>query len=253
MNTKTKQKSRLEFFVLRAMLSAVIFGVLVAMTRMVWYPDGHFYIHGADRRLLILAGVVFVVGTVLSTAFYRPGKPRLLADLGILFVVELLALAIGANTIYAERPAAVVFAIDRFEVMSASDLDRQLLRYDELYAYQGNGPQFVIARLPDDPVARSNLAMSVVLEGAADIDRRPDLWHPYSGGQDAVATSSKPLSLLEPVDVDGHVAKWLEASGLQQSAVGFLPIRGSVRDAALLVSTVDARPLKIIDVDPWLE
>ena len=253
MIAKTKQKSRLEFFMLRVLLSAAIFGVLVAVTCQLWYPGGHLQIHGADRRLLILAGVVFVIGAVLSTAFYRPGKPRLLADLGILFGVEMLALAIGANKIYAERPAAVVFAIDRFEVMSAQDLDRNLLRYDELYAYNGSEPLLVIARLPADPVERSNLAMSVVLEGAADIDRRPDLWHPFESGQEEVVASSRSVALLEAADTDGLLAQWLASSGQPENEVAFLPIRGSVRDAVLLISRADARPLGIVDVDPWLE
>ncbi len=135
MNSKTIQKSRLRFFAERLVFSAILFASFALLVRLSWYPGAHFYIDGAARRLLILASVILVLGPALSTLLYRPGKSKLLVDMGILLALEVAAIGIAAK---------------------------------------------------EDPAELSELVTSVVLEGAADIDRRPDLWHPYSSGHDEV-------------------------------------------------------------------
>ena len=253
MNGKTIQKTRPRFFAERLIFSAILFASFALVVRLFWYPDAHFYIDGAARRLLILASVILVLGPGLSTLLYRPGKSKLLMDMGILLALEVAAIGIAATAIYADRPAFLVFAIDRFEVISADELDRQLLRYDELYSPEGQGPHLAIARLPEDPAELSELVSSVVLEGAADIDRRPELWHPYSGVHDEVLDKGMPVSLLEPNDLNGHLADWYADNKFRKEDLLFLPLRGAVRDGALIVSRADAMPLAIIDIYPWLE
>jgi len=253
MDAQTKKKSRLRFFAQRLFVSTILFASLALVVRWFWYPGTHFHIDGAARQLLILAGVILVLGPILSTLVYRPGKPKLRLDLGILLALELAVIGAAAVPIHADRPAFLVFAVDRFEVIAAAELDRQMLRYDELISPDGNSPYLAIARFPEDPKERSDLVVGVMLEGAADIDRRPDFWHPYSSGYNEVIDRGQPLSLLESNDVNGRLAHWIAKSELSEEDLLFLPVRGSVRDAALLISRTDARPLAIIDIYPWRE
>ena len=252
MTNKTIRKSRLHFLAKRLLLSAALFASFALVVRLSWYPEAHFTIDGAARRLQILASMVLVLGPVLSTLLYRPGKPSLMVDMGVLFALELAVIGVGALPIYADRPAFLVFAVDRFEVIRFAELDRQLLRYDELKLPVGSGPQLAIARLPEDPIEKSDLVSAVVLEGAADIDRRPALWHPYSTGLNDVIARGKPVSLLQPYDLNGYLADWHADSKLPMEDLLFLPLRGSVGDGALIVLRTNAKPLAVIDIYPWL-
>jgi hypothetical protein len=221
--------------------------------RLFWYPGAYFEISGVQTQLWVLAGVMFVAGPVLSTFVYKPGKKGLALDLGILAGVELLAVVVATTLIFQRQPYFSVFAIDRFEALSRSEISADEAVYAEFGTRPGHTPRLVYAKLPDDPEALSQLIDETVFQGMADIDRRPEFWQPYASGLAEIKAAAKPLDkLISGTDEQRAIAQeWLAASGGQSQDYIFLPLRGKAGDATIILHAVIGFPVATLAVDPW--
>ena len=245
--------SRLRLFQIRLAASAALLLLVFALVRLLWYPGAYFTISGVSRQLWILAGVVMVVGPVLSAVVYKPGKKGLVLDLVILAAVELAVLVVATVLIFQGRPYFSVFAVDRFEAVvlgevSGSDIPEALLgrRPDQQQ-------RLVYAELPEDPERMDALIDETVFQGMADIDRRPEFWKPYSDGISIVKAAARPLqALLGRNDRRSIIVnKWLATSGGSAQDYIVLPLRGRAGDATIILSADNGYPVATLAVDPW--
>ncbi|MEZ5729990.1 MAG: hypothetical protein R3E48_19625 [Burkholderiaceae bacterium] len=152
-------KNKLRAGGVHLLISATVVAVVVVLAWRVWYPGYLSIAAGMLTMIGILAAVDIVLGPVCTFIVYRPGKQSLRFDLAVIAGVQLLALAYGVHAIYVARPAYIVFAIDRFEVVSAAELEpRQLkLASPEFRGLPRTGPRLVAARLPGDREERNAL------------------------------------------------------------------------------------------------
>lgn len=120
-------KSRLTAFISHLVFSIVIFIGLAAVIYFAWYPNGLFGIAGGINGIKIVAGVDLVLGPVLMLVVYNVAKPakKLLIDVAVVIGFQLVCLGIGVFLIYQERPVAVTFAYDRFEVLKRKQIEQQ--------------------------------------------------------------------------------------------------------------------------------
>ena len=88
--------------------------------RIVWYPDDLFWMDGGWQGLQIIAPVDLVLGPALTLIFYRPWKKKLKFDMTAIAAVQIAALSYGVFLAYNQRPAAIVFAENRFETLSVA-------------------------------------------------------------------------------------------------------------------------------------
>ena len=144
----------------------------------VWYPAPYFETDGGWKVLRILADVDVVLG-LLTLIVFKPGKPSLKFDLSCIVVAQLAALLYGGTIIYQQRPAFVVFGVDRFTTVPAADVDFDQRQYPELKRVAGIGPMLAEAKPPKDPKMRQDLLFGVLMEGQKDLEFRPELYHPY--------------------------------------------------------------------------
>ncbi|MDH5321074.1 MAG: hypothetical protein OEW81_01445, partial [Gammaproteobacteria bacterium] len=84
-----KVMSRAQLFQIRLVATATVLLIVYPLLRFLWFPGGYFDLSGIGRLLLVLAGVNLIVGPVLSTLVYRPGKRGLMFDLAVLAVLEI--------------------------------------------------------------------------------------------------------------------------------------------------------------------
>lgn len=221
---------RRAFFRFRLVASATLLALFLGVVRFAWYPEYLFELAGVKRFVLILVGVVLVIGPVLSTFVYRPGKRGLKADLILLFAAELVALLMAGVTLYDRRPQYLVFVVDRFEVVTARDVADMPFRHPELEGRPLLRARLVYAQFPDDPAERAELKDAILIRGEPEIGRRPDHWYPYADNAARVLQQAIPYGdEREPV----------------------VPVLGRAIDGLLVLDHATAVPVRLIEQDPW--
>ena len=245
--------TRMQLFQWRLAATAFALLLLVVIVRLLWYPGAYAAISGVDKFLLITIAVSLVVGPGLSTLVYRPGKRGLRLDLSVLAVVEIAVLTVSLQLLHERRPVYTVFAVDRFEVLAASEIDRDAIAFAEILDRPGHEPRLVYAELPTDPEAHSQLLDDVLFNGKADIDRRPEFWKPYAAGIRTLKTGAHPLAALLEIDDPrtAEVERWLARHARDVRNYLYLPLRGRQKDATMIVHADIGFPVAILQIDPW--
>ena len=248
-----KVMSRAQLFQIRLVATATVLLIVYPLLRFLWFPGGYFDLSGIGRLLLVLAGVNLIVGPVLSTLVYRPGKRGLMFDLAVLAVLEILVLGWTLLEIHARRPAIAVFAVDRFELLPYAETDAMALNADLRAILRGSGPELMYAALPTDGETLSRLIDETVFAGQPDIDRRPEFWKPYPEGIGALRAAAQPLARLLTVNDERatSVRRRLIKKGRGIDDYLYLPIRARSGDGSIIIDAATGYPVDVLAMDPW--
>ena len=245
--------TRFRVFQLRLLASGALLLLVFGVVRLLWFPGAYFAVSGASRQVLVLVGVVFVGGPVLSAFVFKPGKKGLAFDLRVLAGVELLVVIVAAAILFQRQPHFAVFAVDRIEAVAHAEVDLARLEPALDTTRPGHTPRLVFAKLPEDPDVHSRLIDETVFYGMADIDRRPEFWQPYTNGIRVIKKAARPLGdLLQGNDEQrSAVSRWLEASNSVAADYLYLPLRGRAGDATIILHADTGFPVVSLNVDPW--
>jgi hypothetical protein len=233
------------------LLSAAIAAAVLAFMLSVWYPGPLFEAAGGSRLIFILVGVDVTLGPLITLIIFKAGKPGLKLDLAVIATIQLAALLYGMHTVYLARPVYLVFTKDRFDLVSAKDLDPEDLgraarpEFDHLPLGR---PRYIAAVSPSDPEARQKLLVES-LQGK-DLQMHPEYYVPYEREVPTALARAQPVDLLLKRDAEG-VQRGLKSAGRPAEAVKFLPLRGKDTDGAVLLDAKTGAPLEIVLVDPW--
>jgi hypothetical protein len=232
------------------LLSAALAAAVLAFMLTVWYPEPLFEAAGGERLIFILVGVDVTLGPLITLIIFKPGKPGLKFDLVVIAMVQLSALAYGMHTVYLARPVYLVFTKDRFDLVSAKDLDPEdLQKARPEFAHLPLGrPRYIAALPPADREAREKLLMAS-LQGK-DLQMYPQYYVPYEQEIPNALARAQPLALLLKRNPE-RVQRGLRSAGRAEESVRFLPLRGSQTDGAVLLDAKTGAPLEIVLVDPW--
>ena len=244
--------TRYRAFAIHLLVSAIVVGCVAGLTAFVWYPEPYLYLNAADSILLLLIGVDVIAGPTLTLIVFKPGKPGLKTDM--IVTVQLLALLYGTATLYQERPLFLVFAVDRFELVTAAEIDINQIRYPELKDLPVVGPGIAVAQQPRDRKLRQEIFLEVLLQGGVDIERRPQLYEPLSLHKDRVVASSAALEKFLVTETDrARLREFLARHNARPEDFAYLPLVGKVpdRDMLLAVDANSAMPVGGIKVSPW--
>jgi hypothetical protein len=102
-----------------------------------------------------------VLGPLLTLIAFKSGKPSRKFDLCGIVLLQLGALLYGGMIVYQQRPAFVVFGVDRFTTIPAAEVDFDRIKYPELKRIAGIGLRLAQAR----PPTRSCVRMSSIFSG----------------------------------------------------------------------------------------
>jgi hypothetical protein len=237
-------------------LSALIASVVVTVMLLIWYPPPYFDAMGGTGLMKILVGVDVTLGPLLTLIVFNRNKKSLRFDLSVIAVLQIAALVYGVWVMFEARPVYTVFAVDRFDIVSANeldavDIDAAAPAYRELPT---SGPRIVGTRLPDkqkNPDEWNRL----VFAGAAgkDVPQYPKYYVPYAEIATAVLAKAKPLSALAAAkpEAKARVDAFLAQSGRPADAFVYVPLVGR---GATLTAVLDARDAAIvayIPIDPY--
>lgn len=220
----------------------------------VWYPAPLASAQGVDQILLLLIGVDVVIGPLITTLVFVPNKKGMLMDIIIIVTLQLSAMLYGMHTIFAARPALIVFNVDRFDVVAAADMQAEGLEIAEAKGKPGLpwfGPKVVAAILPDDPEQRTKILFSAV-QGGPDLPQLAQWQVPYTTAKDAVIKHTHPLAELKAQNDLSSTAwvEFLQSLGGAADDFGYLPMRAKTKDGAVIIKAHSAQIVRIVLLQP---
>jgi hypothetical protein len=232
------------------LLSCAIVGAVLAFMVATWYWWPLFVIAGGAGITLILAGVDVTLGPLITLIIFKSGKKGLKFDLAFIALMQAAALAYGIHVVYVARPIYLVYVVDRFNLVTAKDLDPEDLakaKSPEFKELPLGRPSYIAAQLPRDPKEQLDVMLSG-LKGK-DLHLFPQYYVPYADQAQNALRHSKDAAILLARDPEA-VRSALDSAGRKPESVRFLPLRARV-DAAVLIDSVSGMPLAIVRVDPW--
>lgn len=245
-------RTRYKASAIHFLLTVTIFVTFLAIAFLVWYPWPYFETENAPKVLRILVGVDVVLGPLLTLIIFKPGKPGLKFDLAMIAMVQFAALAYGASVLFEGRPGYIAFAVDRFTVIPALDIDDTNLRYPELRTGILSRPNLVYVQQPADPEERSRL-LEEFFQGGPDLDARPEYYEPYAEHTRAVLKRAHLVAGLYGNSNDRRavVEQFARKRDLKLDEIRYLPLVGKDRDMAMIVENESGAVIGAIDLDPW--
>jgi len=233
------------------LLSCLIVGSVLVFMIAVWYRWPLFELAGGGGLTLILAGVDITLGPLITLVIFKSGKKGLKFDLSVIAVLQFAALVYGIHVVYLARPVYLVFAYDRFELVTAKDIDLADLAKvtrEEFKRLPLGRPVTIAAEPPRDPKLQLEIILTA-LQGK-DLHLYPQYYVPYAEQAQNALKKAKPVSTLLQRDPEA-VQRTLRSAGLSPEAVRFLVLRGRTEDAAVLIDAASGAPLEILRIYPW--
>jgi hypothetical protein len=223
--------------------------VTVSAMLLVWYPRPLFEAAGGNDLLFILVGVDVVLGPLLTLVVFKAGKRGMRFDLWVIATLQLAALIYGVHIMFLARPAYVVFVKDRFEVITAVELQPEELAKAKQPQYRSvplGGPQLVAADMPTDPAERNKI-LDAALAGL-DLHHFPRLYVPYDARRKEVLAAAQTIDKLRQTEPGSAPAvdAWLADTGRAPDSVRALMLRTRFAWVVVLVDPRTAEPVKML-------
>jgi hypothetical protein len=236
-------------------ISAAIGVAVLAVMIFVWYPPPYFEAAGGNDLVLLMVGVDVALGPLLTLAVFNPGKGmrKLRFDLAVIGLCQLAALAYGVYVMFVARPAYLVYAVDRFDLVMSNQLsDAELAKAAPPWnARPLAKPPTVGARVPADPKLKEESLFLAL--GGIDLPQQPRFFLPYGEVAADAAKRAQPLAELRKLNpeaaarIDAVVAK----SGRPEAQLGFIPARAPMRDFAVIVDRGSGAIVERAMLKPW--
>lgn len=233
------------------LLSAAIGGALVTFMLTVWYPWPLFEAAGGSHLIFVLLAVDVTLGPLITLIIFKSGKKGLKFDLTVIALVQFAALAYGLHTLYLARPVYLTFTIDRFDLVTAKDLDPEDLAKvtnAEFKQLPLGRPRYAAVVVPASSDERLKIIGSAL--SGKDLQMYPQQYVPYDQEAGNAIKRSKPLDALIKRAPE-MVQAYLKSAGRAESSVRYLPLRATEKDAAVLIDATSGKPLDILLVEPW--
>lgn len=247
-------KDRIKAFSIHLGISSIVAALSMVVVFFIWYPAPLHIAVGVTQIFLILLAVDVTIGPLLTFVVYQKGKKSLKFDLAVIAILQSAALAYGMNTVFVGRPAYVVYAVDRFEVSRAYEVDPKSLeiafkRNNENAKISWLQPKWVGAQSPKDRDRRNEILFASVV-GGNDWPQLPELFVPLSEVKQQILERSKPLEALRKIH--GNDADTQEKlAGLKDSEVKWLPLVSNAKNMTVIVDANSANVLTVLDINPW--
>jgi hypothetical protein len=233
-------------------ISAGIAALVLLIMLALWYPPPLFTAMGGGKLAALIIGVDLVIGPLITLIIFDTRKKELVFDLAIVVALQLGALGYGVHTMYAARPAFIVFTGQELAVVSAVDIDEKELAKAKLEAFRHfsqTGPVLVAAEPPTDPQELSDIAFTSFL--GIGIQHHPKYYVPYADKRQQVLKESRPLTglKLEPQGKE-RLEKYLKQSALNADKFCYLPVTSDNKPLTAIIDANSGDLVDILDITP---
>jgi len=247
-------KDRLLPTAVHLLLSVLIVTAILYSFKTVFYPGHILSAVGADKIFMVLFFVDITMGPLLTFIVFDKQKKELRRDLVIIALLQISALGYGVSSLYNARPVYAVFAVDRFELITANGITEKHLKAAEPNRYSSlpnREFEWVVAKIPSSYDERNSITMEL-LNGGTDLAQRPQYYNDYENGEGEIKAAVKPISKLltdretMTIKIRSELEKYADASKF-----GYLPLTASKYDLTVIINLKTAKPVTIFNVDPW--
>ena len=237
---------------IHTMVSLMVAAGAAVLVFGVWYPGAYRALAGGTELFLLVTSVDLVLGPLLTFAVFNLAKgwPQLRRDLGAIAAIQCAALGYGLHTVYVARPVALVFEVDRFRMITATDVNLPELdaAEPEFRTLPLTGP-WVLGTRQAKSAADRNEALFMGIAGV-DIAQRPTFWRPYAASASDALAHARPIArLIEKYpEQAAAVSARLRELNVDQSSAKFLPLVARAGDWVAIIDGA-AKPVYFAPVD----
>ena len=248
-------KDRLRAAGIHLAISLLIAALAALLVFGLWYPYPYREISGGRELFALIVAVDVILGPLITFAIFNRAKPSKLLrrDLMIVGLIQLSALGYGLWTVFVARPVHLVFEVNRFRVVHAIEVPRELMEKapPEFRTLPLTGPTPVAVRDFRDENERLQATLAE-LQGAA-LGARPDFWRTYKSAQFDVIKASRSVASLkarlpkEAASIDAALA----GRNLDPSTALYLPLIGRKTFWTVLIDPKTAAPAAFLPIDSF--
>ena len=229
--------------------SAVIAAAVVWAILKIWFPNPFFEALGGERLIALIVGVDVVLGPLVTLIVFDTRKKSLKYDIATIIVMQLAALTYGVHIAYQARPVYLLFVKDRFELVTANQLEPEQLAKvtrPEFKSVPFYGVWTAAAGLPTGP-KELELLQLLAVQARIDLQFFPQYFVPYFERRGLILGKSRTLAQFtaEFPQSKSIIERSLAAAGKTSQQVLLLPL--FVKGSSLAV-IVGADAANVIDV-----
>lgn len=155
-------KYRITAFSVHILISAILLLPIYLLLRYFWYPSIFFYTEGGIDGLILLAGVDFFIGPILTMLVYVPQKKGLKLDLAMIALLQTFCLVSGLAVVNHEKPLALIVADGTASTLNAQKLEMNKMAESEIHHLDGNTPRLIILDTPPNSAALKELRLASI-------------------------------------------------------------------------------------------
>lgn len=242
---------RLRYFLGHLLISSIVALASLYLVFYIWYPSPFDIALGVGHIILIMLAIDVTLGPLLTLILAKEGKKNLKFDLAIIAIIQLSALFYGLYSVEKGRPVWVAFDHSRFELVQKFMIDRDKdkeLSESHDYQKESLGTPLWVSVRPAKNRQEQDDWMFYELETGISPAMRPALYAPLADNMDRVIQEKLPLTDLNKFNSKAEIDKILDK---YPNADGFLPMRASEIDMAVLVDSKDKSFIKVVNLRAW--
>jgi len=161
--------NRYAAFAVHLGISFVMFLVLAATIKFLWYPGVLFETEGGWDGIKLIAGVDLVIGPTLTLMVYNIAKKELKRDLAIIGLLQAACVVGGMATVADSRPVAVIYAAGTFFVATQQRFDNHDIDTSQIELLQQSKPVWIAVDVPTQQQQRVAFLKEWALKGGFDL------------------------------------------------------------------------------------
>lgn len=240
---------RLKFFLSHLSISLLIALFVIVLVFFIWYPGLLATAVGVTHIFLIILAIDIIIGPFLGLVVYKHGKKTLKFDLGVIILLQILALGYGVYSIEQGRPAWIAYNVDRFELVRKNEIitdhiEQALPQFQHPSWFK---PKWVGVEFAKDANVRSDDLFAEALGGIS-IAQKPERYVDFSKTTTQLKQRTKNLKDLNQYNnaqqVERIVSKYPQATG-------FVPLKANAVDMTVLINKDRGEVIKIVNLRPW--
>ena len=245
-------KNKIKASLIHLLLSIVLVSLILALVVYFLYPIDYLgFTNFKDITLLIIL-VDLVLGPILTFVVFNKNKKKLHFDLSVIVMVQLLALTYGVNSLYQVHPLFLTYNHGAFNFIHANEVTLEKAKYDQFKISKFSSVKLAYAKMPDDPNKQTEIMIAVDLKGEPDIDKRVEYYEPYKNHLNEILRNSLDASkLFEEKNLTDASRDFLEEHVSSKNKFAYFALKGTTKDAILVLNKETAEPVTTIDIVPW--
>lgn len=173
-----KPRNRWQAFGIHLGLSFLLFLVLAAIIKFLWYPGVLFATEGGWQGMRLIAGVDLVIGPLLTLLVYNLAKPELRRDLAIIGLLQTACIIGGMFVVADNRPIVITYTQGSFQTFGRHRFEDHAINLNSHPLLQGRKPVWLYIDLPED--RRERLALTVQSARRGGVELNTELYRPYT-------------------------------------------------------------------------